>query len=318
MDPARPSVAGGSLGIDTLRLGGKSRRASARFGDGWRVLGNTDEDGTVKGTTFLRKLDCGASLQLIAGQDHEYGFVEFSAPKLAGSDNVVPLSLDEVRAVVPGVLEEARQYVEWRDPVQVNRLDVARDFTGVTEPGVLLLGLSSVPLPGRKVRDLYRDPAAGNAQTLFVRNTGGGCRLYDKHEESGKDEAIGRLRCEAQERRRGLRAQGVHLFADLSDELVYRVGRQRFDWAGFGRSVALFDECVTRVLASPDLTDGQRLQGLGALTLARAGQWHRVGNRWRRQRMRALLEVAGAFPLGSESAPATVYRLDYDCGLVAA
>ncbi len=260
----------------------------------------------------MRKLDCGARLQVIAGNDHEYAFVEFSAPKIAGHDNVVPLPLRDARPVADRVLDEASDFVEW-DTVNVNRLDVARDFTDVAELGPLLLGLSSVPVPGRKVRDLYRDPALGKAQTLFVRNKGGGCRLYDKGEETGLAAARDRLRCEAQERRAGLRARGIERWSAMTDEDVYTVGAARFKWAGFGQAVATPDAAAWRVLRAVELTDGQRMQALGALMASRLGAWDAIGNKHRRSRLRRILEDTGAFCCDEVD---EVVRLDYDDGLV--
>lgn len=306
-------ILGGEIGIDTLRIGGPSRRLFRRA-TGWKAQGSISEDGEFVGTAFLRVLpETGARLQVIAGQDHEYAFCEFSAPKVMGSDNVRPLDLEEARKAWGKVAEEADEFVTWPDEVNVNRLDVARDFTDVPELGPLLLGLSSVPVPGRKVRDLYRDPAAGNAQTLFVRNKSGGCRLYDKGEESGLPGTAGRLRCEAQERRAGLRAKGVATFRSLTNADVYRIGRERFDWAGFGRSVATIDVAGRRVLRSTDLTDGQRLQALGALTASRLGEWDAIGNRYRRARLRRILEDCGAFCCDEL---AGVVRLDFERGVI--
>ena len=274
-----------------------------------------DADGRLVPRAMTRKLECGAVLALTAAPDVLYGYVEASAPKLVGSDNVRPLALVDARDAVAVMVEEAQEFVSWADPVAVNRLDVARDFTGCDDVGPLLLALSSVPLKGRKVRDLYRDPAAGAAETLFVRNRGGGCRLYDKHEESRVELARGRVRCESQERRRGLRARGVSSWEALREVDVMAVGRARYEWAGFDRTITREGGAVARLLASTTLTDGQRLQALGALLLAQHGQWDRIGDRNRRSRMRATLEEFDAFASVVDLAPV---RFDYVDGLIAA
>jgi hypothetical protein len=304
-------VIGGDLGIDTVRLGGPSRRGFS-LSPGWQSTGSYDDDGNYAPRSFLRKLDGGGVLQVMAGQDREYAFVEASLPKIAGGDNVRPLELDHAREVVPKLLAAAEQFVTWDEPVVVNRLDVARDFTDLHEGGAVVLGLSSVPLPGRKVRDLYRDPQHGGAQTLFVRNGGGGCRLYDKHEETRSELALGRFRCEAQERRRGLRNQGVERWCDLTEADITRVGHSRFTWAGFDRPIATAGGALSRILAAP-VTDGQRAQMIAGLTLSAEGLWERLGNRQRRSRVRKLLEDHGCFATDNVR---ELIRLDYHHGVI--
>jgi hypothetical protein len=264
---------------------------------------------------MLRKLDCGAVLDVVAAPDHLYAFVEASTPKLLGEDNVIPLPLRRAREAVELMVDQAHEFVSWPDELGVNRMDVARDFTDVEDVGPMLLALSGVPIGGRLKRDLYRDSALGHAQTLFVRTKAGGCRMYDKHEESRLELARGRVRAETQERRRGLRALGVERWSSVTELDVYRVGRRRFEWAGFDRPVTRFAGAAARLLALPDVTDGQRLQALGALALSELGQWERIGERNRRSRMRALLELAGAFS-GVELEQE--FRFDYDLGLLAA
>lgn len=251
----------------------------------------------------------GARLQVVAAGPRESAWLEFSAPKVLGGDNVEPASIGQLEQAVSPALAEAGEFVELdADELRVNRLDIARDFDGVDELGVLLLGLSGVPVAGAKSRNVYRAPELGHAQTLFVRNGGGGARLYDKSEEAGLA-VPGRLRFEAQERRDALRAQGVERLADLTDDQLLATARARMRWAGMDRSVSSGAAAAARILDA-DLTDGQRLQALGGLYAAQLGQWDAIGNRDRRGRVRRWLTAADAHTCCEAEGQAFTMRLD--------
>ena len=304
----------GELGIDTVRIGGEAtlRSLTRRQEAGWQVSAATDETGRAESRMLLRTLACGARLQFMRpnGRGAERAFIEFSVPKLLAGDNVRPASLNQAQLAVSAVLTEAADFVQLHQ-TKLNRLDVARDFTGVDHIGAVLLALSSAPIAGRKTRVQYGDATLGGVQTLLVRNGDGSCRAYDKGEESHAPEAIGRLRVEAQERRRNLRAAGIEHWATLTDQQTYDVGRARFEWAGLHWPVRSISDAIVRIL-------GAALSGAAKSKLVGFHELHRRGldsqlDSTDRSRFRRALADLGAF--GSEHADAAI-RLDYNRGLL--
>jgi hypothetical protein len=304
----------GEFGLDTVRIGGEATRRtiSRRQISGWRVSSATDEVGRGVDRSMLRTLECGATLQFLPARrgDVARGFVEFSVPKLLRGDNVHPSSLSAARIAVSAVLREAGDFVELHQ-TKVNRLDVVRDFTDVANIGGILLALMAAPISGRKTFALYGDAAVGGIQTRVVWNNDGGCRAYDKGVESGLPEAQGRLRVEAEERRRHLRLLDITSWDAVTERDIYAVGRRRFEWAGLDATIRSVSAAITLILAS-------KLNGATICKLVGYHELHRLGldselTSSDRSRFRRDLEALGAFGCEHADQP---FRLDYDRGLL--
>lgn len=309
-----PTVAAGACGVDTIRVG---TEAQVRQWRGWEDIRLSDVEGEVVELSRRRRLEGGAVLEVRAGRAGLTAWVEGSCPKAVCGENVEPVSVGQARDIAAGWVAEAAEFVDWGGTLRVNRLDIARDFTGCEGiTGELMAGLSVVPLAGRKRRALYNDPALGQVMTLAVRNTGGMSRLYDKHAESGSEAARGRLRCEAQLRARTLRTEGVTCLHQLTDGQVLELGRRRFRWAGFDRPVGSFENALG-LLALADITASEQANAIAYLAVCRAGVLEDF-HKWskdRRGRARRTLEQVGAF--AAETSVRT-YRLDWRAGLIAA
>jgi len=304
----------GEFGLDTVRIGGEATRRTMRRRQvsDWRVSAATNEAGQRVDRSFLRKLDCGATLQYRpgTGNDADRAFVEFSIPKLLAGENVHPSSLSAARVAVSAALSEAGEFVELHH-TNVNRLDVVRDFTDVPHIAGVLLAFDTVPMSGRKTIVTYSDAAIGGIQTRSVRNSDGGCRGYDKGVESGNPEAQGRLRIEAEERRRNLRQLGIERWDALTERDLYTVGLRRFEWACFDARISSASDAIVRILAA-DLNGAAKAKLVGFHELQRRGLDSALnGND--RSRFRRDLEALGLF--GSEHADAP-FRLDYDRGFL--
>jgi hypothetical protein len=304
----------GELGIDTVRIGGEAtlRSLTRRQEAGWQVSAATDETGRAVSRMLLRTLACGARLQFMRpnGRGADRAFIEFSVPKLLVGNNVRPASLNQAQLAVSAVVVEASDFVQLHQ-TKLNRLDVARDFTGIDHIAPVLLALSATPIAGRKTRVQYGDATLGGVQTLVVLNGDGSCRAYDKYAESGSPEALGRLRVEAQERRRNLRSAGIERWDALTEQQIYDVGRSRFEWAGMHWPVRSISDAIARIL-------GAALSGAAKCKLVGCHELHRLGldsqlDSTDRSRFRRALADLGAF--GSEHADGAL-RLDYNRGLL--
>lgn len=203
-------------------------------------------------------------------------WVEASLPKRGGGDNVEGVTAEEAVDLVREMIGEACNYVDMGVPLgdgpterrhdhvmtgvrhgsnrfarrhwhhaQVKRLDVVRDFDGVTHIGSLLDGLATIKTPGRGTVRRFADAQRGQAQTLRVGPKSWGANLYDKHAETPRMAAPGRLRFEARMRDvqlRGKRLQllkaNVHNVEQLTQEKVERMTESTFHHFGFDREVA--------------------------------------------------------------------------------
>ena len=310
------SVAGGEIGVDTIRVGGDIARLDESAP--WSVRGEQTGPGALTVTSRMMKLGCGMVLDVRAHQNGgASAWVEGSVPRMLGADNVSPASLDSVNEAVWRSMGEAAELVEFTDdPYRINRLDVARDFTDVDGIPAILSGLSRVPLKGRKGRTLHPDPARGSAETLRVATrTQGGGQLYDKYEETLLPAAHGRLRFEARERGKALRRAGILFLDDLNRETMMAAASDRFEWCGFDQPVSVIEGAVTRLLRA-DLTDGQRYQLGGFLLFQLLGVADHVGDRYRRLRLTNLMRESGVSVSDWALSPSEVIRLDFTRGVV--
>jgi hypothetical protein len=94
--------------------------------------------------------------------------VEFSAPRMLRGDNRRPANLAELRQAVLGAYERVDHEVPWLcspEDLTVARLDIARDFTNVVDPSVLLEALWRVDVP-RMTGMAYRSKDGRGVQTL--------------------------------------------------------------------------------------------------------------------------------------------------------
>lgn len=116
------------------------------------------------------------------------------------------------------------------------RLDLARDFHGVTQAVTLIEGLAHAP--SSRVRGPVLYFGRGGAQTLTLRNKRGAAVLYNKHLERPDRVPEGVLRFEAQSRHNWIRRYGgMEVLGDLTEERGSGLLRNRWDWSGMGAPV---------------------------------------------------------------------------------
>lgn len=132
-------------------------------------------------------------------------------------------------------IESLRPFPEWR----VKRLDLARDFRGVSQPGVIIDALRPLHRKYARKVDVFYDPQQGGAQTLSVGTNSRMVRLYDQHAAyADKGAPEGSLRWEAQVRADFLKARGVEQVRDLSVPALDHLASSSWEWSRCGTTVS--------------------------------------------------------------------------------
>ena len=126
---------------------------------------------------------------------------------------------------------------ELRD-ARLKRVDIARDFRGVTAPSLYVEGLGPIKRPYARRSFTYNDPQKANAQTLFVGSNAGGVRLYDQHAAyADKGAPEGSLRFEIEARPGWLEKIGARTVAGLDAISCARLAADRWEWSRMGTMV---------------------------------------------------------------------------------
>lgn len=200
--------------------------------------------------------------------------------------------------------------------MKLRRLDVARDFTDVDRPDLLLPGLAPLPRPWARRNLVHFDPARGGAQTLMVGSGAGVVRLYDKDAETG-GAAPGVLRWEAECRKDWCdKYGGMSTVNDLDQQNVSNLGQNRWDWSAMGREVESTEAIIEKVMRS-GLSFTEQRNLIGYLTMTVYGADVVAGNSTHSKYRRAARELGLALSPGSMldvDAPAFSMRLDLESG----
>lgn len=240
--PLQPEALAGGVGVDRLsvsfpvrRFAEPSRwdRVDYRYGDGQETVAAT-----------LRPSDGGPGLMVgvRTGQGGSWGKVECNPSRLwdpAGCSLLPPRMLGAALEVMWAAARELTTPDCAPVEARVKRLDVARDFRGITSPPLYVQGLAPLHRSYARQKGVWHDAQAGGAQTLHVGNKGGGMvRLYDQHAayaEKGAPE--GSLRWEVEARRGWLGEMGVTRVQHLDPVAVERMAAHRWEWSKMGTTV---------------------------------------------------------------------------------
>lgn len=231
----------------------------------------------------------------------------------------------------------------------VKRLDLVRDFDGVTAIGPLLDGLATVrQRGGHKVRR-YADGEAQRAETLRVGpRTSWSCKLYDKHVESGSALVLrrwveanlrrrraglpelprptlaaepGRLRFEALLRAETFAQKGmrevlgttVQRVADLEEKTLRKATRVMFERVGFDREVSGVAQVGERINALEGVTPRTKRE-LTAYLMATAAGIDLAWSRNTERKYRDLAAQLGLVVTPGSLGEAFTASLDFDAG----
>ena len=225
----------------------------------------------------------------------------------------LPVTLYAIQLTAESCMDPSVDVDDWR----VKRLDVARDFEGVEDPGRSIRGLGPIHRPYSRQNHVYFDPRANQAETLMVGNGTGKTRLYNKHVESHGAAAEGTVRWETQAKRDWLRSVGgIERVRDLTKERIGEFAENRWEWSAMGVEVASSVGRLVRVVqSSEDLSERETAFFLGWLMCEAAGQPMRTLSPATVAKYRRMQRTLGiAAPSDFEGQVEVVTRLDWNSG----
>lgn len=155
----------------------------------------------------------------------------------------------------------------------VKRLDVARDFEGVENVASYVEALRPLPRAYARRVYLYYEPRRGHAASLVVHGgrSAGRAVLYDKALETMGEVATGTTRFEAQCRGWTRRFGHMIQVADVTEEKVIALARDRWKWSRFGTPIASGPTLIERVDAL-NMSAASKRSSLGAVLFETHGR----------------------------------------------
>lgn len=246
-----------------------------------------------------------------------WGKVEGNPSRLVDPEGISLCPVDELPVVVRRMAMVAGEFLEPGGPVpswSVKRVDVARDFEGVSGGPQLVRSLGALPRAWARRNFVHADAQKHGAQTLSVGSGSGMARLYDLHAAHGAP--VGSLRAEAECRTRWLRSYGaIRTVSDLTDSNINRLMLDRWEWSALGAEVASSVAALVDVVLSAGLSVPVRQRFIGWLVEQAAGV--AVGEvmhtGWRYRALQKELGIVVA-PDVLETEGAVWRRLDLDSG----
>lgn len=211
-------------------------------------------------------------------------FLEFSVPRLLNGTNISPAPLESVLPLLRQMAGPMNDRIGWvGDPGQwrVTRLDIARDFHGVTARAQLLDGLAPILVPHATFNTRqYRDTLGGTATLIKGTSRRYTSTLYDKSVElRGKGARSvsepGHVRYELRLRRPVLVERGIACVQDIASTQVELLARSYFKKSGYdlevrGMNRTLLELAVIRDELNPSEAR-QLTKMLGILQMQAAG-----------------------------------------------
>lgn len=248
-----------------------------------------------------------------------WGKVEANPSRVVDPDGVGLAGVDQLPAVLDVMALAAGIEMSPAEPVEdwrVKRLDLARDFEDVEDPGRMIRGLGPVHRPYARLNMIHADPQRNRAETLMVGSGAGVVRLYNKHTESKGRAAEGTVRWEVEARKDWCQKNGdIGRVRDLTDEKTRQLAVERWEWSQMGVEVASSVGRLVRATARSGLTERERVFFVGWLMCEAGGQPVRGLSRMTETKYRKLQRDLGiAAPMDLTSAVEVVSRLDWESG----
>lgn len=314
----------GVFGIDRLSLS-FPLRSWETDPTAWHQV-STSMPGTPKASERL-----GASLRLndeckvfvgvatVPETGQTWGKIEFNPSRAVMPEGHGLLGAMSLPPVVDQAVDMASSLLEPAVPdagaMKVRRLDVARDFEGITRPEFIVRGLGPVHRPWARRNLVHFDPARQGAQTLMVGSGAGVVRLYDKNAETG-GEAPGVLRWEVEARRDWCQNYGsIETLDDVDASTVEQLGRDRWEWSAMGTEVTALESVVEKVMRS-GLSFAEQRGVIGYLTMVAAGADVRAASATHAKYRKVAKRIGVTVDPGSLSDDESGFRarLDLDAG----
>lgn len=185
------------------------------------------------------------------------GFVEFNPSRWVDPTGWSPAPLLQTQSVIEVVWESVSTVFEPTvdlSHAEVRRLDIARDFEGVSQPNHYLMRLDT---NARAIRTLQRThfvSGKNGGWTIQLTNASGKhIRLYDKHRQTQGRAPEGTIRFEI-ELHKWLTNNGssIKTVSDITPEAVSRAARYWWHESGFGAPLTAPDEIYKHICESLD------------------------------------------------------------------
>lgn len=179
-------------------------------------------------------------VKTVAGRP--WGKVECNPSRFADPKGCSTLPLSMLTAAVSVMWSAACAVTEPAcepDEARLRRVDIARDFRGVTSPALYIEGLKPIKRPYARDAFTYHDPQLAHAETLCVGSGAGRVRLYDQHAAyADKGAPAGSVRFEIEARTGWLEKAGARTIADLDPIICARIAAERWEWSKMGTPVS--------------------------------------------------------------------------------
>ena len=253
----------GDYGIDYLELGFSIREPgdlkSTRYVT-WKPRGYDTPDGPVITSGWLEIVYRGHTIRLNAYRSKSFGwrcFLHFNPSRIVdpvGMRLCRPRDLHDVISEVMGVVSQYVRPTGPSDYFRVHRVDVARNFRGITSPIDYLTGLHGVYRPHAQSTSLISDRSGRLGTLRSGSQSGGWVQLYDKHLQSPHLAQEGTMRAEVQARESWCqRYGGIYTVSDLTIPNLSRLMRNRIRWFGLEREVVTFETACEKILRNRQL-----------------------------------------------------------------
>ncbi|MGF9753770.1 hypothetical protein AAII07_01080 [Microvirga sp. 0TCS3.31] len=321
------------FGIDTIAVRGPASAVHERV-NGQRLRRAIDPatgEFTEHLTSERVRLDGGQNLEVQLWREPS-GVVamEFSVPKSVREDNRQPAGVQEAVLAVRMAHRAAAEAVNWRcEPEQlvISRIDLARDFTGISDPWNLIDRLAHVT-PNRMSSHTYLSSDCRGVETLVRETDRHLSRLYDRAScylataraerglLSGKARALaaaetGVVRYELQLRRKEAAKNGLEHVQDLEAAPLFGIAKHYFeDRCRFSAPVGVTGQSLRRAVAA---TDAKTTSALGQLMLDAFGVEGDCNPRTIAQ-YRDCYRALGLSPADLLHPQASPMQLDFDAG----
>ncbi len=244
------------------------------------------------------------------------GRIDFNPARLLDPNGHGLAPFESLREVIAEALGLVRGWVKpscAMGDLNITRLDIARDFEGVEDPGALIHALVGTPRKWARSISLHFNPRGAGCETLSVRSGKAGMvRLYDKHAETGGEVPRGTVRFEAECRKGWLRTSGnIATLGDAKVQKIQELARNRWEWSQMGVTVVGSSEDVVLAVTDLGLSGNEALAVVGWIAVQRAGGAIRPASRTTEAKYRKLAREAGVClaqgDIGSR-------RLDFETG----
>jgi hypothetical protein len=237
-----------AVGLDRLSVTFPVRCAD-RFQPS-RDLITLDEQGQIRGQRRSKSAHVAGTSQkahvhfgVYLAQGQLRGRVELNPSRLVDPTGFGLMPVGSASVTVEAMLSMAEQNgidhsLANLQQVRVTRVDVARDFAGISEPPIYFAGLH--PLKRSYAREcvLHLHPATSVPTSLRVGSSAGVVQLYDQHHHRPNLAPPGAVRFEVQAREGWLDKAGIATAEDLTGDVLEALARNRWEWSKMGTTVS--------------------------------------------------------------------------------